>query len=240
MPTEPSAEPAPEPTEPAPPIHRAGGTTHKHFPFLAATQKPKIEAGAIEDIAFVLLGVNPAKRIDPSTVKQFKSAKELRAKADCRVDPVSELLEDHRYVLPHLHQLPTPELRTRWLAAMEISDEKTVNGLAKLWGNVEKLSLDPIPTALSSPQGQAFLKAVHHHALSLLATRFQAARQAMESLQQAGDQPKPGLWSRLTGKSGSPSSSASNTVPVSDEERKIAGQYLDSACRLGRLLRIER
>ena len=240
MPTQTSAEPALETAEQSTSIHRARGATRKHFPFLAATQQPKIEDAAIEDIAFVLHGVNPAKRIDPAIVKQFKSVKELRGKADCRIDPVSELLEDHRYVLQDLHQLPTPELRTRWLTAMEISDEKTVNGLAKLWGNIEKLSLDPVPAALSSPQGQAFMKAVRHHALSLLATRFQAARHQIETHQQGGDQPKSGLWSRIRGKSASKARTPSNTVPVSDEEREIAAQYLHSACRLGRLLRIPR
>ncbi|MEO1616269.1 MAG: hypothetical protein AAFV88_10495 [Planctomycetota bacterium] len=215
--------------------------TSLYLPFLTAKRPPQITTDLVDDLAFVLSGVNPSKRVDLEMAASGKTLRELYASPQNRLPASSSLLQDHQYVLVHLHQCPRPEFLKIWNDAKEQLGGQKATDLLKLSRELSKFPLDDSGEVLADPKSYSFLEEVQGSSILLLHRQFRIARKKLDELHTEASEPGKTTnrslgWVRLAKprKKQQPT-----TVEVDESERKIVNKYLRNVCKLGRLLRCD-
>ena len=228
------------------------GPTRKYFPFLHPNQPAKIDQALIDDLAFVLSGVDPAKRVDPNTADTGVTLADLHRAPASRISPTKSLMEDHWYILAQLHALEPQEFRDLWSNATQRGGQEATD-LIKVSRRLHKFKLDDFGKSLAHPDNETLQIEFFEHSMSLLQRQYRSARRKIEDLlqQDPGSKANPksrsstaktkGGWFGFGGKNKSKKKTGGSAeeivVPVSDEVREIVQRYLEVGVKLGRILR---
>ncbi|MCC9604065.1 hypothetical protein LOC67_26220 [Stieleria sp. JC731] len=214
--------------------------TRKYFPFIAASIRSSINEDVYGDLAFVLSGVHPAKRVDPQTNRTHVTLSEILEQSSDRISPTQELMRDHHYALSQYHHLDLNHFRSRWSAANDQLGKQDATDLLKLVRKLRKLQLGDEGAAFKDVNLQPVLESIYDHSLELMHYQFRWARRKLEETHATPvRRPAPSTFSTLLQRLqiGKAKSKTPEPVRLSDVEREIAHDYLDVAIKLGQIAR---
>ena len=219
----------------------AAGPTRKYFPFLAATQEPSLNEDLIGDIAFVLSSVDPAKRIDPAMIRQSMNLAMLTRKPEYRIRVGGTLIDDHWYVLSHLHSLQPAEFRAHWALKKSHMTDHDATDLARISRKLHEFELDATGSVLKDPRNHDLLIGFYEQSVEILIRQYLVARKKLDELHkptsgEKGNTPGRRQWLKSFGRGKQPESQC---IALTDSERDIAARYLTAGVKLGRILRCE-
>ena len=229
------------------PLH--ANPRHNYFPFLDANRAPKWDRQMLDVLAFVLSGVDPAKRVDPETANSEVTLSALYREPSARISPTKALMEDHWYVLAHLHPSEFQTFRDLWTDANQRLGGQDATNLIKVSRDLKRFKLSDSGSELLEHENREVITEFCEHAVGLLHRQFRNARRKLDEFhQQALNQPQANRkrefgargrwWSLFSFKSKDLSERGSEmVVPVPEEVREIVQRYFEAAIKLGRILR---
>ncbi len=218
-------------TKPEPP--------YRFLPRLDARRPPKITDDLLDDLAFVLSGVDPKKRQDITIIASGWGLKDLVLDSKSNYSSGSNLLSDHQYVLVNYHQIDASSFAEKWTLAQERMRGQRAADLVKLVHGLERFEIDPDGNALTDSKNFHQIEIFTSHSMEILARQYRSSRRKISDLNRPKDKRRtperhPAVWLKRLGLAGNQS-----RFEVDTEVRKVTRRYLDLCVKLGRLLRSE-
>jgi hypothetical protein len=208
------------------------------LPHVADERMPKVPEGTVETLAFILGGVDPSERLNPSRVRS--NLRQLIADPNVkRVSSSSLLRDDHQIILAPKFDFAKIDFETVWQDARDVSMGQESTEFLKLVRQLHRLQLDDDVSELRSPKNADTFQAFHASGHKILYRVYRTAVRHFEELSKrslpAVAEPWYGsLLSRIRKRR----STEADTVGIDDELLAEAQQYLDNAIKIGRLLHV--
>ncbi|OYP37002.1 hypothetical protein [Rhodopirellula sp. MGV] len=214
--------------------------TRKYFPFIAAAIRPSIDSDRIGDLAFVLSGVAPARRVDPQSKRSDLTISDFVRQANHRISPTQELMRDHHYALSQYHHLDLNGFRARWTSVNEKLGKQEATDLLKLVRKLRKLEIGDDGAAFKDVQLQPLLESIYDKSIELMHHQFRTARRKLEEAHTTVvKKPAPNAIQQFLQRfqRGTAKSSTPKPIELSEIEQQITRDYLDVAIKLGQIVR---
>ncbi len=216
------------------------GLKPKFLPLLTDVKRPTTSEEAVDTIAFVLAGVDPAERYNLS--HGHMDLRSLAADhAVKRVGPSSALRDDHKYILAPLFDFKTVDFEEIWQDAKEVPSGQEATEFLKLAKQLHRFEIDAEGSELRAPSNAELIKQVREHSHRLLHRLYRSAvRHVEESVKKPCKTPSPPWYVLALDRLGFRKRAMPASVHVDNEIRDEATRYIRDSIKIGRILRVGR
>ncbi len=153
----------------------------KFFPLLNDVKEPTTAEDAVDVIAFVLAGIDPAERHNLS--HRHAELRSLAADASAaRIGSSSALRDDHKYILAPQFNFTTMDFEDVWQDAKQIPSGQEATEFLKLAKQLRRLEIDAVGSELHSSKNTELIQQVREHAHRLLHRAHRNAVRHIEEL----------------------------------------------------------
>jgi hypothetical protein len=208
------------------------------LPHVADERMPKVPEGTVETLAFILGGVDPSERLNPSRVRS--NLRQLIADLNVkRVSSSSLLRDDHLMILSPRFDFGEIDFESVWQDAKNVSTGQESTEFLKLVRLLQRLQLDEAGTELRSSKNAETIKLLHAFSHKLL---YRVYRTAVRHIEEIAKRPLPSVsepwYGSLLTRIRERRSKVSPSVSIDEELLAEAQQYLENAIKIGRLLHV--
>ncbi|TWU04704.1 hypothetical protein [Stieleria varia] len=216
-----------------------------YLPYLEVNREPQVSDEMVDQLAFLLSGIDPAARNDPKFARSGVTMRDLIQQTEVRVSTSRLLYTDHRYVLIHLRNLDDDAFRAKWNEAKEQPGGQDATDLIKLTRRLEKLDLENASEIAKNSEEAELILQIQSRAVDLLVRRYRRTQRKLDEINRSDSKPavdtrSQGGWlSRLNFFNKKESEVHNKPVPVDEAAHMAARAYLDHCVQLGRVLRTD-
>lgn len=205
----------------------------KYFPPVLIDQDPNPEPETLEEIAFVLSGIDPLNREQGQPLRKWLS------EPSSRIPTSLYLLQDHLHVLNFPAELEDADFKSRWSEVKtRLSGQASTDNL-KLLRVFEKFGQGPIAEELRNPKQKSFFDDIEKHALEILYRLFRRVHRRIEGHYAQQEECKSTPWWTMKFNLFHTGQTAGDTLPSLVEEAVLdmVLKYVRDCHTLGRILR---